>query len=86
MAVKKKSIKSNTLNEIIERGGKTSQESIELNEKDEIRFTLRIPRDLMKKVDILRKRRPGNVSRNQFLIEFMDSCIGIYDGDYKTSN
>lgn len=69
MAVKKKAIKSNTLNEIIERGGKTSEESIETNEKDEIRFTLRIPRDLMKIIDAKRKSRWGRISRNQWIIE-----------------
>lgn len=75
MAVKKKAIKSNTLNEIIDRGGKTSEESIELNEKDEVRFTLRISRELIQEIDKSRESRIGNVSRNQWVIEAIDSYL-----------
>ena len=74
MAVKKKAIKVTSLDDIIERGGKTAEESFDKIEKnDELRFTLRISKDLIKKIDEKRKSRIGNISRNQWIIEAIAS-------------
>ena len=80
MAVKKKSTKDNSIKfdieEIINRGGKTTVESkpsleeVDLEEIDEeTRFTLRIPQSLIDKIDKDRQSRVGTVSRNQWIIE-----------------
>ena len=79
MAVKKKAIKGNpakySVDEMINRGGKTTRESEIVYEQvdDETRFTLRIPHALMTKIDSDRRSRVGNVSRNQWIIELIDS-------------
>ena len=68
-AVKKK-MKSDEdiISEIISRGGKTTIESKE-DEDKEVRFTVRIPFSWIKKIDRDRKGRVGNVSRNQWILE-----------------
>lgn len=40
-----------------------------LPQKEEIRFTLRIPQKLINKIDKNRKKRVGNVSRNQWILD-----------------
>jgi hypothetical protein len=79
MAVKKKQSKETSyqpnVDDIINRGGTTTLESQQVNEqaneleKDEARFTLRIPQSLIDQIDRKRKERVGNVSRNQWIIE-----------------
>jgi len=76
MAVKRKATKTNSakydVDEIINRGGKVSADSkYQSNEESEseIRFTLRIPQNLIKKIDKDRKNRIGNISRNQWILE-----------------
>lgn len=87
MTVKKKN--SNTIdlrekmdehltNEIINRGGKTSaDESIFIDSKEhkEFRFTLRISEDLIKKIDMDRRSRVGNISRNQWILETIHKAL-----------
>jgi predicted HicB family RNase H-like nuclease len=78
MAVKKKATKELSvkydIEDIINRGGKTTLESmpIEIEEEQidvETRFTLRIPQSLIDRIDHDRKSRVGSVSRNQWIIE-----------------
>lgn len=63
------------IGKVINRGGKigvdeeTSQSIKENDIDEEIRFTLRIPMSLIQKVDQCRKKRVGNISRNQWIIE-----------------
>ena len=74
MAVKKKASKNTSyqydIDEIINRGGKTSGDSSAKEiETEEARFTLRIPTKMIEKIDKDRKKRIGNISRNQWILE-----------------
>jgi predicted DNA binding CopG/RHH family protein len=74
MTVKKKVIKpsmnyQNDIESVINRGGKVSADSNQQTIDEEIRFTLRIPQNLITKVDKHRKSKVGNVSRNQWILE-----------------
>ena len=56
---------------VINRGGTSSasqQENEENKEKERI-FNLRVPESLVRQVDALRKRRPGKISRNTWILE-----------------
>lgn len=82
MTVKKKAPKSQpsvqyNIDDIINRGGKTTADSTpKINEEDEIRFTLRIPEKIIKKLDADRESRIGNVSRNQWILEAIAERLG----------
>lgn len=74
MTVKKKASKNKTtqysVDEIINRGGKTIEESsVQVVDLAETRFTLRIPNKMIDKIDKDREKRIGNVSRNQWILE-----------------
>jgi hypothetical protein len=75
MTVKKKASKApkfvqHSIDVIINKGGKTTADIVNLPPTDEeIRFTLRIPDKLIKKIDSDREGRVGNVSRNQWILE-----------------
>lgn len=76
MTVKRKASRTEqphmlTIGDIINKGGKTVGESIvyEVEAEEEIRFTLRIPKKLICKIDKNRESRVGNVSRNQWILE-----------------
>jgi hypothetical protein len=58
------------VNEVINRGGKTTGENAVAPEVDsETRFTLRIPQKLIDLIDQHRMKRVGNISRNQWIVE-----------------
>jgi len=82
MTVKKKASKSQPsiqydIDDIINRGGKTTADSKpKSTEEDEIRFTLRIPEKIIKKLDADRESRIGNVSRNQWILEAIAEKLG----------
>lgn len=65
---------------VIEKGGsviadkKPTPSTTENVEGDEVRFTLRIPKKLIDKVDAGRKKRVGNVSRNQWILEVIENA------------
>lgn len=70
------------IGKVISRGGKTAvgdepdPTAQELpKEEEEIRFTLRIASGLIKQIDSARKLRVGNVSRNQWIIEAINSAV-----------
>jgi hypothetical protein len=78
MAVKRKAEKSkiesitdeSVIDEIINRGGKTTIESEPKEAIDEeVRLTLRLPKSLVDKIDEKRKERPGKISRNQWILD-----------------
>jgi hypothetical protein len=76
MTVKRKAVKKSSplqydLDDIINRGGKTTEDSKvqQQPEETETRFTLRIPHKLLSKMDTDRESRIGNVSRNQWILE-----------------
>jgi len=75
MTVKKKADKApkfiqHDIDEIINKGGRTTADIINPPQSDEeIRFTLRIPQKMIEKIDKDREARVGNVSRNQWILE-----------------
>ncbi len=81
MVIKKKETKESTprstIDDIINKGGATTAEAQtkELESASEIRFTLRIPAKLIRKVDEARASRIGNVSRNQWILEAISKAI-----------
>ena len=53
-------------------GGKTTEEArtnAEISEDDLIRFTLRMPKPLVRMIDGHRKTKVGNISRNTWVLE-----------------
>lgn len=73
MTVRKKAEKQpldkSSAEEIIKRGGLTKADIDENVRTNSVRFTLRIPNDLMDQVDEERKSRVGTISRNQWILE-----------------
>ena len=57
------------IDDIINKGGRTTTEAKAPQAEDEARFTLRIPQKLIDKIDKNRNLRVGNVSRNQWILE-----------------
>lgn len=80
MAIKelKKATKINALDleadvhTFIAKGGSLAQELIE--QDDDHRLTLRIPKTLMAKIDQKRKERIGKISRNLWILETLDKA------------
>lgn len=62
---------------VIDRGGKTSSESVKMQESNdrEVRFTLRIAQELIQKIDERRKKKIGNISRNQWILEAIENSL-----------
>jgi len=66
-----KSKKEKITNSFISSGGKTTEESeknLESNDLD-FRFTLRIPRNIIQEIDVLRNQKVGKFSRNSWILE-----------------
>ena len=59
---------------VINRGGTSSASQEENQEKERI-FNLRVPESLVAKVDTLRKRRTGKISRNTWILEAIEDKI-----------
>jgi predicted HicB family RNase H-like nuclease len=60
------------VDQVINRGG--SSPSASDNKKERI-FNLRVPDELVVKVDALRKKRTGQVSRNTWILEAIEDKI-----------
>jgi predicted HicB family RNase H-like nuclease len=81
MTVKRKAVKEKYVNvnvdDIISRGGKTVEDSKaqQRQEEAEVRFTLRIPQNLIDKIDNDRTSRVGTVSRNQWILESINESL-----------
>lgn len=79
MTVKRKANKSAPyqydFEDIINRGGKTKEDSKVQENTEEVRFTLRIPKKLIENIDKDRANRVGNVSRNQWILEAIASQL-----------
>ena len=54
----------------IAKGGALPEEIIE--QDDDHRMTLRIPKSLMAKIDVKRRQRIGKISRNLWILETID--------------
>lgn len=59
----------------ISKGGTLSKsEEKSTIDKDDHRLTLRIPKFLMDKVDVKRKKRVGSISRNLWILEIIEQA------------
>lgn len=57
-------------------GGSTSQEKSQSNaQSTEVRLTFRCPKELIDRLDKMRKGKAGRVSRNQAIIELLDARL-----------
>jgi len=66
------------IEDIINRGGSPTGEVVSNGEAlsdSEIRFTLRIPLRLIKKLDAARAGRVGKLSRNQLILELINKGV-----------
>jgi hypothetical protein len=59
---------------VINRGGSSADSQEENAEKERI-FNLRVPESLVAKVDALRKRRTGKISRNTWILEAIEDKL-----------
>ena len=59
---------------VINRGGTASASQEENQEKERI-FNLRVPESVVAKVDALRKRRAGKISRNTWILEAIEDKV-----------
>ncbi len=57
----------------IAKGGSLSQDFFEEREDDH-RLTLRIPKELVARIDAKRKQRIGKISRNLWILETLDKA------------
>jgi hypothetical protein len=62
------------IEEVINRGGSSAASQEENQEKERI-FNLRVPESLVAKVDALRKRRTGKISRNTWILEAIEDKV-----------
>jgi hypothetical protein len=53
----------------ISQGGSTV---VETEKNNEVRITLRCPKEIIDGIDRLRKGKPGRLSRNQAIVEALD--------------
>ena len=61
---------------LISNGGSTSQKRNQSNSQStEMRMTFRCPKDLIDRLDKMRKGRAGRLSRNQAIIEALDARL-----------
>jgi predicted HicB family RNase H-like nuclease len=65
-------LRNSEVDQVINRGG--SSHSSSDNKKERI-FNLRVPDELVVKVDALRKKRTGQVSRNTWILEAIEDKI-----------
>ena len=74
MAEKSVSRRPQDIKEVINRGGSSAASQEENQEKERI-FNLRVPESLVAKVDALRKRRTGKISRNTWILEAIEDKV-----------
>ena len=74
MAEKSVSRRPQDIEEMINRGGASAASQEENQEKERI-FNLRVPESLVAKVDVLRKRRTGKISRNTWILEAIEDKV-----------
>ena len=60
------------VSQVINRGGSSTNA---MDEKKERIFNLRVPEEMVEKVDTLRKARTGQVSRNTWILEAIEDKI-----------
>jgi predicted HicB family RNase H-like nuclease len=65
-------LRNSEVDQVINRGGSSPSAS---DTKKERIFNLRVPDELIVKVDALRKKRTGQVSRNTWILEAIEDKI-----------
>jgi len=65
---------------VINRGGSSSSASQEEHTEKERVFNMRVPESLVAKVDALRKRRAGKISRNTWILEAIEDRVNREQG------
>ena len=60
--------------EFIGAGGKTTNELIK-ESSNEMRFTLRVPKNMVEDIDQRRKILPGSVSRNTWILQLISENL-----------
>ena len=60
--------------EFIGAGGKTTNELIK-ESSNEMRFTLRVPKNMIEDIDQIRKTLPGSVSRNTWILQLISENL-----------
>jgi hypothetical protein len=74
MAEKSVSRRPRDIDEVINRGGSSAASQEEQPDKERV-FNLRVPGYLVEKIDALRKRRIGKISRNTWILEAIEDKI-----------
>jgi len=74
MAEKSVSRRPQDIDAVISRGGSSASLQEVSQEKERI-FNLRVPESLVAKVDALRKRRTGKISRNTWILEAIEDKV-----------
>ena len=74
MAEKSVARRPQDIDAVINRGGSSADLQEENQEKERI-FNLRVPESLVAKVDALRKRRTGKISRNTWILEAIEDKV-----------
>jgi predicted HicB family RNase H-like nuclease len=74
MAEKSVSRRPQDIDAVISRGGSSASLQEASQEKERI-FNLRVPESLVVKVDALRKRRTGKISRNTWILEAIEDKV-----------
>jgi predicted HicB family RNase H-like nuclease len=74
MAEKAVSRRPQDIDAVINRGGSSAASPEENQERERI-FNLRVPESLVAKVDALRKRRTGKISRNTWILEAIEDKV-----------
>ena len=64
---------------VINRGGSSSASQEEHTERERI-FNMRVPESLVAKIDALRKRRAGKISRNTWILEAIEDRVNREQG------
>jgi len=67
-----KKAKEDAIEAFIQKGGKTVQEP---SQEDEIRMTLRLPAKIVERLDVVRKRSPGFLSRNSLILQLVQEGL-----------
>ncbi|MCB9093243.1 MAG: hypothetical protein H6620_11855 [Halobacteriovoraceae bacterium] len=65
----------NLTDSFISSGGKTMQESLKNLKASDFRFTLRIPNTIVQQIDGNRKKKIGNFSRNNWILEAIEEKL-----------
>lgn len=61
------------INKFISKGGRFATHDIEVEQGDH-RLTLRIPKNIMDKIDVKRRGRIGKISRNLWILEVLEKA------------